>query len=67
MTLRLRKITFVVHVDECDEDGNVTGEGAIAADQQGAPHVAYPHQLDGLAARIRTLVASNQPDTEAPA
>lgn len=62
MTLRLRKITYLIHVDRIDDDGNVTDEGALAADQHGSPFVAFAHQIDGLAERVGAVVEANQPD-----
>lgn len=59
--IRLRKITYLIHVDQTDDDGNVIGEGVLAAGQQGTPFVAFAHQLDSVPECVAASVEANQP------
>lgn len=60
MTYKVRKVSYIVHMDQVDDDGNVVQE---VSNQE--PLTLYGHQLDQFAAQVAALVA--QANTTPPA
>lgn len=61
MTRRLRKVQVLIHVDECDDDGNVVAEMTA-----GQPLIVFAPDLDGLPERVRAFVEVAKVDEDAP-
>ena len=52
MSIRVRKIEYVIHMDRLDDSGNVVDE--ITTQQ---PLVIWPHQFDDVKTQVTAVVA----------
>lgn len=57
MSVHPQKVTYQVHLEVRDDDGNVTGEYTADRDQSGQPFTLFPLQLTILPEIVAALVA----------